>query len=161
MSRFLDLMSDPRLDPADTNRRFRERVAASPFRLWSPGAPIPEGGVRLLVGIATWSAYDLRLLDLIEETPRANWPTPLVLELFNTDDCRSLDDFDHYVPGLGQVFHTPVVGLWRDGRLTEKAEGYAARDLVARMFGSSSDAVVRDIDAWRAERSRASLRNSH
>jgi hypothetical protein len=161
MSRFLDLMGDPRHDPADTNRRFQERVAASPFRPWSPGDPIPEAGLRLLMGVATWSAYDLRLLDLVEETPRENWPTPLVLELFNVDDCRSLDDFDRYIPGLGKVFHTPVVGLWRDGRLTEKAEGNAARDLAARLFGSSSDAVVCDIDAWRAERSRASLRSSH
>lgn len=114
--------------------RFPSAVSTSPFRLWSPGDPIPAGGKRLLIGVATWSAYDMKLLDAVSQAlPRL--PAGLTVEVFNVADCSSPEAFDQYVPGIGSVFHTPVVGLWCDGKLVDKATGRAGRELVARLSG--------------------------
>jgi hypothetical protein len=62
-------------------------------------------------------------------------PRPLVVEVFNVADCHSMEEFERYVPGIGSVYHTPVAGLWSDGKPVEKGTGKAARDLIARLFG--------------------------
>lgn len=103
-------------------------VAATPLRLWRPDEPIPPAGRRLLVGVATWSAADMALLD---ELALCRHPSDLAIDVFNVADVRSAGEFHRYVPGLSEVFHTPVVGLWSDGHLVAKASGKAGRDLVA------------------------------
>jgi hypothetical protein len=135
-------------DPAWADRQFAALVEASPFRLWRPGDPIPPHGVRILIGVATWSGYDMRLLDVIAEALAHGSAGGSVIEIFNTADCRQLPDFRQYVPRLRQVSHTPVVGVWRDGQLVESKEGYEARDLVARMFGSGSAEIVEYVQDW-------------
>jgi hypothetical protein len=40
--------------------------------------------------------------------------------------CKSQADFESCLPGIGKVFQTPVVGIWSNGRLTEKASGHDA-----------------------------------
>jgi hypothetical protein len=109
-------------------------VANSPLRLWRPGDPIPGTGDRLLIGIATWSARDLSLLDTLSAAV-AQQNTGLLIDVFNVADCPSQAAFDRYIPGVGPVFHTPVVGFWSGGRLLEKASGKAGRDLAARVVG--------------------------
>jgi hypothetical protein len=127
---------DGPLDLSQKNRdeRFPSVVSTSPFRLWSPGNLIPARGKRLLIGVATWSAYDMKLLDAVSEALRSV-PAGVTVEVFNVADCSSQGEFDRYVPGSGKVFHTPVVGLWSDGKLVDKATGKAGRELVARVSG--------------------------
>ena len=117
--------------------RFPSVVSTSPFRLWSPGAPIPAKGKRLLIGVAIWSAYDMKLLDAVSQALQRP-VLDLTVEVFNVADCSSPEAFDRYVPGIGQVFQTPVVGLWSEGHLVDKATGRAGRDLVARVSGLDS-----------------------
>jgi hypothetical protein len=111
---------------------FPSVVSATPLRLWQPGDPIETAGRRLLLGVATWSVPDVTMLD---ELARAldSRPTGLVVDVFNVAGVRSAADFERYVPGVGMVFHTPVVGLWIDGRLVAKASGQSGRDLVAEV----------------------------
>jgi hypothetical protein len=104
----------------------------------------------------------MRLLDVIAEALAhrdwANWATSSevpVVEVFNTAACRELRDFKKYIPKLRHVAHTPVVGVWRDGRLDEAKEGYEARDLAARMFGSDSAEIVEYVRDWIKARSTA------
>jgi hypothetical protein len=126
----------------DLDVRFPSVVASSPFRLWSPGKAIPAKGKRLLVGVATWSAYDMRLLDAVAQALRKQ-PCDLTVEVFNVADCASPQAFDRYVPGIGPVFHTPVAGLWSDGNLVEQATGKPGRELVARVSGLDAPEVDR------------------
>jgi hypothetical protein len=153
MSRFLDLAHRPHsaADPYAADRLLPSFIQDGPFRLWEPGDPIPQRGVFALLGVATWSGYDMQLLDALQEAMSrpGNYPD---VALFNAGILTSMDEFYKYIPEVPEVFHTPAVGVWRDGVLTERAEGYAARDLVARMFGSSSDAVVAAVDQARAAR---------
>jgi hypothetical protein len=137
-------------DPTGASSRFPEVVAASPFHLWQPGDPIAEQGVRLLIGVAIWCGYDMRLLDVIAEALSRNPMDPPVVEVFNVDDCRRPEDLDQYIKGMGTVFihHPPIAGLWRNGRLDWSGQGHEARELIARLFGSSSDAICAFVRNW-------------
>jgi hypothetical protein len=139
MNTFHDLWQTPTrsgADPFAPDRRsdvFPELVARnSRLHLWEPDAPIPSTGRRLLIGVATWSGYDMALLDLLGQETVSD---SVRIEVFDTAQCHSQADFDRIIPGIGRVFHTPVVGLWVDGVLTENASGAAGRDLVARVCG--------------------------
>ena len=84
----------------------------------------------------------MRLLDVIDEAlARMGTDAPLI-EVFDASYLPSQEAYRDYIPGLPMVFHTPVAGVSHDGVLRERAEGYDARELVARMFGSSSDEIV-------------------
>jgi hypothetical protein len=148
MSRFLELndytpkVSDGMPDFAARELRFPATVAASRLRLWEPGDPIPNRGTRVLVGAAVWSRYDMLLLDLIDEALR-NWNAGAPhVDVFNAGILTSQKAIEDYIPGIGEVLQMPAVGLWHDGRLVKSASGYEGRDLVAQMFGSSSDEIV-------------------
>jgi hypothetical protein len=87
-----------------------------------------------LIGVATYSEPDLRLLDLLGEVLERGDENAPDIEVFNTLDCHSPDDFDKYIPGIGKVFQTPVVGAWQNGVLKAKASGQSARDLLGQMY---------------------------
>src|SRR5207302_1485655 len=70
------------------DERFPAAVGASPFQLWSPGDPIPQKGNWLLIGVATWSAYDMKLLDVVSEALRERGPA-LPVAVFNVASCLS------------------------------------------------------------------------
>jgi hypothetical protein len=116
------------------DERFGAAVAATSLRLWSPGDPIPARGRRLLIGVATWSAYDMELLDCVGQA-MTSLAAALTIDVFNVADCPSPEAIDWYVPGCGGVIHTPVVGYWSDGRLIDQAAGKAGRDLASRIIG--------------------------
>jgi len=137
-----------RADPEWADRQFPLLVARGPLRLWRPDMPIAEQGIRLLLGVATWSGYDMRLLDLIIDSKRRIPREESIVDLFNVADCRRPGDVRNYVPKLRQVFHTPVFGVWRNGRFQEARQGHQARNLVALRFGSSSDEITQYVQDW-------------
>src|SRR5262245_12157703 len=132
MTHFSDLPHSPALPAVENgllgewqkqlDALFPVAVADSPLRLWAPGDPIPSTGRRLLIGVATWSAQDLALLDGVADSLEI--PAPgLTIEVFNVADCTSPAAFERYIPGISRVFHTPVAGVWSDGQLIESASG--------------------------------------
>lgn len=138
MNTFHDLFRQPTraIDGAFPEDRRRELLPAVVERsrklhLWSPGQPTAVVGPRLLIGVATWSGYDLNLLDLIEEATHA----PVRIDVFDTDACLSQAELDLYIPGVNTGPQTPFVGLWQDGVLVEKQSGHWGRQLVARVCG--------------------------
>lgn len=138
MNTFHDLFRLPTRPPSTANFLDRRRelfpgfVERSPrLHLWSPDQLIPDRGPRLLIGAATWSGYDLNLLDLIEEAPVVG----IRVDVFDVDSLTNEDDFQRYIPGLVHAFQTPFVGYWVDGRLVESATGFHGRQLVVRVCG--------------------------
>lgn len=154
MTTFFDLFvrhsADPavRDDPMWADRRFPDVVAASPFHLWQPGDPILEHDVRYLIGVATWSGYDMRLLDVIAEALRQDPIDPPLVDVFNTADCPHQQDFDRYISGIDAVSHTPVMGFWNNGQLACSAQGHAAREFLAGIFDFRSDEIVASVQDW-------------
>jgi hypothetical protein len=101
------------------------------FKLWEQGESVPPVGRFLLVGVATWSGYDMKLLDVLEQTTTG----PNVIGVFDIADCKSDHDFETRIHGIGPVFQTPVVGLWEDGKLVARGSGHEGRLLTFRACG--------------------------
>lgn len=148
MNRFLaltDWVPEKAGGEPDFNAReqlFPEVVSVSHLRLWRPRDPICTTGVRILLGVAVWSGYDMHLLDVVEDAlAHSSGPVPCV-DVFNVSAATSPDGFTAYIPGLTTPGQPPLVGVWHDGVLTDRASGYFASDLVAKMFGSSADEIV-------------------
>ncbi|HEV3144311.1 MAG TPA: hypothetical protein VGZ47_10530 [Gemmataceae bacterium] len=115
----------------------------SHLRLWQPGDPVVAVPIRVLVGVATYSALDLRLLEIIDrklEEASRNGAT-LHVEVFNVLECRDQADFEKYIPGIGTVFQTPVVGIWENGVLVHRATGAAARSLLESRLNTDLDQI--------------------
>ena len=133
MKKFIQLLAPSAIDApseqqADARLRFPELVSRSNFRLWRPGDEIPVGGIRLLLGVATYSSSDMSLLDALNE--RLGVAADERVDVFNMLDCESPADFDNYIPGLKRVFQSPVLGVWDDGVPKEALSGKAAADFL-------------------------------
>ena len=143
MNTFHDLFRQPTRAhggplPKDRRRElFPGFVERSPkLHLWAPGQPVPDRGQRRLIGAATWSGYDLNLLDLIEEAPA----DAVRVDVFDAD-AATLQTLDQFVPGIEFPHHTPFVGYWLDGAFVESAVGYDGRHLAARVCGIPAEDV--------------------
>lgn len=147
--------AQPAAGAASVDDWFAVSVLRSPLHLWRPGEPVEQRGVRLLLGVATWSGYDMRLLDVVEEALVRDSSTAPTVDVFNTQDCQRPGAFRRYIPGLRKVFQMPVAGIWREGALDWSGQGYEAREQVARMFGSSSAEIVTYVQSWLERRSAA------
>jgi hypothetical protein len=117
------------------NREFAERVINSNLHLWKPGDPYPDKGRRTLIGVAaSYSIPDLQLLDAVDEKlDRVEYGNDRV-DVFNVSDCKTMEDFEGYVPGSGNVYQTPIVGIWEDGILKQRAWGEPARDAIRQLY---------------------------
>jgi hypothetical protein len=164
MTAFHDLYTShqdllPGEQQAAVEREFRALLEKVPLYWRVAGAPVSPAAKSLVLGVATHSEADMRLLDLVadalmkQEARRLNVlaqrqvsvpgavgfiqgpPAPLRVEVFSARDCRTHEDFARYIPGIGKVYQTPAVGFWVDGELREKAWGAPGRALVARVCG--------------------------
>jgi hypothetical protein len=139
---FLDLLRrDPALSVGERQNRASEElpdwVRSSALRWLTQTDSVNGTGDKLVVGVAVWSRYDLTLLDDLNAFAAAN--PDVRVYVFDVD--RIGGQFDRFVPGIGDVGQTPVVGVWAGGVLVAKDTGFAGRQL-ARQFISDS-AVVR------------------
>lgn len=145
MNTFHDLFRQSTRAVGDAFPRDRRRelfpgfVERSPrLHLWAPGQPVSARGPRLLVGVATWSGYDLNLLDLVEEAPA----DAVRVDVFDIDTVLDHTTAQLYLPGIVFPCGTPLVGYWLDGRLVESAFGFHGRMLVARVCGIATEDVT-------------------
>jgi hypothetical protein len=103
---------------------------------WLPDASEASASARRLVlGVAAWSIYDVRLLALVGESVASGVQPDLRVVVFDVDEVPTSQGLQQLLPGVGEVFHTPAVGYWEGGELRETASGFAARELVGRLFG--------------------------
>ena len=108
-------------------------VANSELHLWLPDMGMASEGTRVLVGIATWSPYDLTLLDQLQVKLAAGEHQTFI-DVFDVDTlCHGPDNFENCIPGIGRVFQTPAVGVWRNGIKAKSAWGAAGKKLLAEM----------------------------
>ena len=128
---FRDLSSS---DPQVANT-LTERVRQSALAWWPDRAGINGTGSRLVVGVAVWSNYDLRLLDLMNEAVANGAHGRVQVVVFNIDELASAAELQRIFPGIGEVLQTPAVGYWEAGELKETAIGFHARQLVGRLLG--------------------------
>lgn len=102
--------------------------------VWKPGEPILAVGDRLLVGVAPYSNVEIGMLYLFARAKSDPCLARPILEVFDTLDCQTHEQFNNFIPGIGTISQTPVAGFWSDGLLLEKAQGAAARALIGRRY---------------------------
>ena len=139
MSRFFDLFryhtppprgrSTPTTGPCCS--RMGGEVATT--EVLGPGDPVPGVGRFLLIGVATWSGYDMKLLDAL----RADAGGPDVIGVFDTAECQSDDDFEPRVPGIGTG--VPDARRWAVGGRYARRTGIRPRGTVDRFPGNDLD----------------------
>jgi hypothetical protein len=102
---------------------------------WFPDHPETHGADRLLVlGVAAWSIYDVRLLTFVGDAVAGGAQPDLHVSVFDVDKLASSAELQRIFPGIGEGFHTPVAGYWEAGQLKETASGFAARQLIGRLL---------------------------
>jgi hypothetical protein len=119
--------------------RLPEMLSGSHLNLWRIGDPVSTLPKRVLLGFATWSLYDLKLLDALAERLERSHPGDERLDVFDVD--ADIDSkvhlkrrFEKYIPGIGTVLNTPAVGIWENGILKQKAKGVEARKLIVDRY---------------------------
>jgi hypothetical protein len=137
MTTFQDVSQLP---AAEADALFASILVKGPLRLWAPGEPVDTQGARFLIGVATWSAQDMQWLDALSGWAALH-PTVVRMDVFNVAECQSPLEFARYIPGITDVFHTPVVGLWFGDHLVQTASGKAGRDLVARVCETGAEGL--------------------
>jgi hypothetical protein len=98
---------------------------------------ICSGAPRILVGLAPgYSDLDLDLADvLIAQAPRH---PEVHIDVFDVLEVRGVGDLENYIPGIGKVHHTPIVGVWRNGNIVQTGTGFAGRKLILNLLGGDS-----------------------
>jgi|ERR1700733_10600791 len=119
--------------------RLPEMLSGSHLNLWRIGDPVITLPRRVLLGIATWSLYDLKLLDSLAESLDLAHAGEERVDVFDVDeevDSKVLLEhhFEKYIPGIGKVFNTPFVGIWENGVLNQKGSGAEGRKLIADRY---------------------------
>jgi hypothetical protein len=112
--------------PSDAQDRARSgfagRVSQSKLRLRTPSVPISSVGRHFIIGVASYSSDELRLLDELDKALETGH-LDADIEVFDVLDCQEMGDFAGFVPGLDRVQRTPVLGVISDGRLVDHATG--------------------------------------
>jgi hypothetical protein len=126
-----DDFSLPSLYQQEVAEQFPFLVTQQGMRHWQEES-IPEGGNRLVVGVTTASRPDMQLLDLLRDTLPQLQQGGIQPEIFNVLNFQTLAEFEKRIPGLGMVYHTPVVGIWKNGELVARASGFEARQLLTK-----------------------------
>ena|SRR6266498_853195 len=95
-------------------------------RVFEPGTQRRE----LVIGVAPWNSAELRASSaLVQRSGRHAF----AVQIFDIDDCKNAKDIERVVPGVEPPIQTPVLAEYSDGKLTRRAEGAAALDLLAEL----------------------------
>jgi len=85
--------------------------------------------LRILVIYAEWSRYDTEILSEIKRLPQIEDS----IELIEVATIKMMSDFERHIPGIGEVFQTPAVGVWANETLVYKGTGFAARQYLRQL----------------------------
>jgi hypothetical protein len=130
-----DLYSDRILTKA-----FPDVVSQSHLNYWCPGDPIEEKGQRILVGIAPgWDELDIKLLDGLDGALSQERFSDYHIDVFDISTLERMQDLKQYLPDLEKAYHTPLVGLWKNGVFQKSIWGYDGRMFLAELFGFADE----------------------
>lgn len=123
----LDAVAEARRKEAE---KFPALVRRSKLKLWS-GTAGESKGCHAVIGVRLYSGPDLELLDRLNEMLE-ECRGSITVEVFDDASCPEPEQLERYIPGITPVSQTPVVGVWIDGALMEKASGFKGRKLILR-----------------------------
>lgn len=151
MKKFIDLLIEQYKLPAAhrsswATSQLENRLSGSTLNAWHLGDPVSPASKRILIGIAVWSAYDLRLLDALDQAFVDKPSAHERIDIFELDaEGRTSGGYEYIeqvIPGLGRIYHTPIVGIWESSKLTKKDSGAAARELIIERYNLNRDDIT-------------------
>jgi hypothetical protein len=126
---FHELLNNSKTNPrepgplqSDARRQFPLIVKSSHLEQRLPGSPIPSNGKYVIIGVATYSRDELRLLDEIEAA-YSQWANTAKVLVFDVMECKDMEDMRSYAPPHVVVAQTPVVALWDGGEAIASQTG--------------------------------------
>jgi hypothetical protein len=124
----------PGEQPAYVSSRLCEALSGSHLNYWRLEDSVPYTGRRTLIGIAPYALADLELLDSLEQSLSKKAGSDERIDVLDVLTCTTMDDFERCLPGVGKVFQTPVVGVWENRVVGQRASGAAARRLIISRY---------------------------
>jgi hypothetical protein len=139
MKTFSDLFYEAQtLPPKDrasfVGTRLSAALSGTNIEICSVDSSPEPNGSRALIGVAPYSLPDLALLDALKRSLAEGENNREHIQIFDVLTCATISDFERYIPGIGNVYQTPVIGIWEDGALTQKASGAEARGTIIRRY---------------------------
>ena len=137
--RFIDLLNaNSQLSPAEQQQRASEQFSSvvknSRMKVWRLREQFPAQPARTCIAVASYSVSDLEILDALEAKLASNSTRNEIIYLFDLAASPEFSDFEKYLPGIGKVYQTPVIGFWEGGILKEKASGASAKNWLVRHY---------------------------
>jgi hypothetical protein len=131
MKRFASLLTfspgqNPEAAQKQAQANFANEVRQSRLLLRIPNTPLPQTGICLILGVATYALPELSLLDEIDASLGGGNGTAPTVHVFNVLDCPDMAAFRQYIPGLDTVFETPILALVVNGQIVKQVSGLAA-----------------------------------
>lgn len=122
---------------------FPEIVSQSGFSMWSLNVGPSPFGEYILVGVMMSCLYDLRLLDAMEDTMQRDPAYCPHVATVDWSDLR-LTVLEPNGPKLAltDVYHSPVVCVWVDGKITAMQTGSHGRELICEKFGIDMKTIM-------------------
>ena len=149
ITRFLDLLTEQYRLPAEEREEWVTSqlellLSGSVLNAWHLGDPVPTTGYGILIGIVSWSGYDLRLLDALAQPRTVRGRERIdVLDIDAAGrSSGSYAYFDRLIPGIGKIYQTPIVGVWNDGALMQKGSGAAGREFIIDRYNLNRDQIL-------------------
>ena len=125
-----------RLEPGPLQTAARQRfpsiVKRSHLERRVVGDPVPCNGKYIIIGIASYSPRDLRLLDEVDAAYRL-WKDVAKVAVFDLMECRDRNDVERFLLNSADVKQTPVVEIWDGGQLMTFQTGLPRRTRFCRV----------------------------
>ena len=92
------------------------------------------GSRRIVILYTGWSQCDK---DLVSELERKVSETGTAdnFHFIDVSVIKAMPDFEKYIPGIGNVYQTPAVGVWDGEPLLYKGTGFEARQYLRQQYG--------------------------
>lgn len=103
-------------------RLFTSVLQQSHFKKRSVGQAIPNHGKYVIIGVASYSQAELRLLDELEAN-HLRWDDGYEIVVFDMMECKNMADIVQYVPPFTKVVQTPVIAVWDRGSVAATQTG--------------------------------------
>jgi hypothetical protein len=96
-------------------------------------------GSRILIRVAaSYSIPDLQLLDEINKRLSGASNISDQVDIFDVSGCKEMKDSENYIPGIGNIYATPIIGYWENGVLKKSLSGFHARNWLVNRYQLSS-----------------------
>lgn len=88
----------------------------------------------MIIGVATYSNDDMKLLDGIEEKQLLKNGEKINIYVYDVTNAKNMDDINSVFKGIGNVYQTPILARYKESQCQFSASGFEARTKLEELF---------------------------